>query len=87
MKGVIPDKNRLRRSKVGFTNPEWEWIERKKDKFIEIFSSEKFKSRPYWDSEKVLSEFRDTLDGKRQGDELVFWRLFIVEMWLRRFCD
>jgi asparagine synthase (glutamine-hydrolysing) len=87
MKGVIPDKNRLRRSKVGFTNPEWEWIERKKDKFIEIFSSEKFKSRPYWDSKKVLSEFRDTLDGKRQGDELVFWRLFIVEMWLRRFCD
>ncbi|MDQ7021355.1 MAG: hypothetical protein Q9M91_06015 [Candidatus Dojkabacteria bacterium] len=34
--------------------PEWEWIERKKDKFIEIFSSTSFRSRSFWNVDKVL---------------------------------
>ncbi len=87
MKGIIPDKNRLRRSKVGFTNPEWEWIERKADKFNEIFSSEKFKSREFWDADQVLKEFNETLEGKRKGDYLIFWRFFITEMWMRSYVD
>ncbi len=87
VKGLIPDKNRLRRSKVGFTNPEWEWIERKKDKFIEIFESDSFKSRKYWDANLALSEFIECLKNKRGGDIMFFWRLFITEMWLRKFVD
>jgi asparagine synthase (glutamine-hydrolysing) len=87
MKGVIPELNRKRRSKVGFTNPEWEWIERKSDKFREIFSSDKFKSRKFWNAAKVLEEFNLTLNKKLDGDVLYFWRLFIVEMWLRSYVD
>lgn len=87
MKGIIPEKNRLRRSKVGFTNPEWEWIERKQDNFIEIFNSETFKSRKFWDAEKVLFEFKQALSGNREGDVLIFWRLFSVEMWMRKYVD
>ncbi|MDQ7021818.1 MAG: asparagine synthase (glutamine-hydrolyzing) [Candidatus Dojkabacteria bacterium] len=85
MKGIIPDKNRLRRSKVGFTNPEWEWIERKKDKFIEIFSSTSFRSRSFWNVDKVLEEFDKAINGGKDYDSdiLFFWRLFIVEMWMR----
>lgn len=85
MKGIIPELNRIRRNKVGFTNPEWEWIERKADKFREIFSSEDFKSRPYWNAETVQKEFNETLEGKRKGDYLIFWRLFITEMWIRSY--
>lgn len=87
MKGVIPEVNRLRRSKVGFTNPEWEWIERKQDKFIEIFSSESFRSRKYWDADKVLYDFGQALSGKANGDILYFWRVFAVEMWMRSYVD
>lgn len=87
VKGLIPEKNRLRRSKVGFTNPEWEWIERKRDKFLEIFNSKSFKERKYWDYNLVISEFNATLDNKRSGDVMFFWRLFITEMWLRKFVD
>lgn len=87
MKGIIPEKNRLRRSKVGFTNPEWEWIERKSDKFMEIFSSESFKNREFWNYEQVLKDFQDALDKKLDGDILYFWRLFSVEMWLRAYVD
>ena len=86
-KGIMPEMNRTRRSKVGFTNPEWEWIERKADKFIEVFSSDSFKSRKYWDSEKVLHDFQLALKGDLRGDILFFWRLFSVEMWLRTYVD
>jgi len=87
MKGIIPEKNRTRRSKVGFTNPEWEWIERKQSNFIKIFSSEKFKSRHFWNAKRVLENFKLTLEGKLKGDILFFWRVFSVEMWLRTYVD
>lgn len=87
MKGLIPEKNRLRRSKIGFTNPEWEWIERKKEKFIEIFESDSFKSRKFWKADLILQNFKDTLDGKMKGDVLFFWRVFIAEMWMRTYVD
>ncbi len=87
MQGHMPEKNRMRRSKVGFTNPEWEWIERKKEKFIEIFNSPSFRSRKYWDADKVLQAFDLAIKGELRGDILFFWRLFSVEMWLRTYVD
>lgn len=87
MKGVIPDKNRLRRSKVGFTNPEWEWIERKSDKFMEIFNSDSFKSRSFWNAGEILTQFKRALNKEIDGDILFFWRVFSVEMWLRAYVD
>jgi len=87
MKGLMPEKNRLRRSKIGFTNPEWEWIERKKEKFIEIFNSDSFRSRSYWNADKVIEGFTEALQNKLRGDILFFWRLFSVEMWLRTYVD
>jgi asparagine synthase (glutamine-hydrolysing) len=87
MKGLMPDKNRLRRSKIGFVNSEWEWILAKAINVAQIFNSEQFKSRPYWDGAKVLSEFQASVRGERRGDWLMFWRLLSVELWLRQFVD
>jgi asparagine synthase (glutamine-hydrolysing) len=87
MKGLMPEKNRLRRSKIGFTNPEWEWIERKKDKFIEIFNSDTFRSRKYWDADRVIEGFTSAIRKELRGDILFFWRLFSVEMWMRKYVD
>ena len=87
MKGLIPEKNRLRRSKIGFTNPEWEWIERKQQKFLDVFESDTFKSRPFWKADLVLQNFKLALENKIQGDVLFFWRVFITEMWMRTYVD
>jgi len=87
LKDLVPEKNRLRRSKIGFVNPEWEWIIAKKDKFLDIFSSESFKNRKYWDAEKVIFGFSQAVEGKLKGEVLFFWRIFIVEMWLRKYVD
>lgn len=87
MKDIIPSLNRKRRSKVGFTNPEWEWIERKADNFRSIFSSISFKNRKYWNAGLVLDDFEDAIAGKTKGDVMYFWRLFITEMWMRVYVD
>ncbi len=87
MKGLIPEKNRLRRSKIGFTNPEWEWIERRQQKFIDVFESDTFKSRPFWKADLVLQNFKLALENKIKGDVLFFWRVFITEMWMRTYVD
>lgn len=87
MKGLIPEKNRLRRSKIGFTNPEWEWIERRQQKFIDVFESDTFKSRPFWKADLVLQSFKLALENKIKGDVLFFWRVFITEMWMRTYVD
>jgi len=87
LRDLVPEKNRLRRSKIGFVNPEWEWIVAKKDKFLEVFTSESFKNRKYWDAEKVIFGFNKAVEGKLKGEVLFFWRVFIVEMWLRKYVD
>lgn len=87
MKGLMPEKNRLRRSKIGFTNPEWEWLRAKQDTIARIFESDEFKKRPYWNAAAVHSEFIAWVEGNRTGDGLMFWRILNVELWLRRFVD
>jgi asparagine synthase (glutamine-hydrolysing) len=86
MKGLLPDKIRLRRWKVGFTTPEMRWIRRERAFFEELVGSASFGSRPYWDGPALAAAFRDALDG-RAAESLFFWRAINVEVWLRVFFD
>jgi len=87
MQGLMPEKNRLRRTKIGFVNSEWEWMKYKSDIILAIFESAEFASRPYWNAETVRNEFIASVNGERQGDWLMFWRILSEELWLRRFVD
>ena len=86
MKGLLPEKIRLRRWKVGFTTPEMRWIRAQRAFFEELVGSPSFASRPYWDGAALLAAFRDALDG-RAPESLFFWRAINVEVWLRVFFD
>ncbi len=85
-KHILPDKIRLRRNKIGFTTPEYEWFQKHKEQIYKIFLSESFANRPYWDAQKVLKAFRLFLQGKND-DTMGFWRLLNTEVWLREFID
>jgi len=87
MKGLVPDKNRLRRNKVGFVNSEWEWLKEKATKINEIFQSESFKNREFWDSDRIFEYYNLWVAGKVSGDGLMFWRILNVELWLRQWVD
>ncbi|MGD0874546.1 MAG: asparagine synthase (glutamine-hydrolyzing) [Acidimicrobiales bacterium] len=86
MKAKMPELNRTRRSKIGFTNPETAWTRERAPQIKEIFSSSALCSRGIFDSGHLIEEFDAWLAGK-PGDGLAFWRVLVTELWLRRYVD
>ncbi|MEI6462051.1 MAG: asparagine synthase (glutamine-hydrolyzing) [bacterium] len=89
MKGHMPELNRLRRSKIGFTNPEQGWMRDKGDIILSIFESDLFKSRGIYDTNAVVSMFKKWIINPDaiQGDGLIFWRILVTELWMRNYLD
>ena len=86
MKGKMPEANRTRRSKIGFTNPEAAWTKERAVEIREVFSSGELASRGIFDPARLTANFDAWLAGK-PGDGLAFWRVLITELWLRRYVD
>jgi len=84
MKGVLPDKIRLRRKKIGFTTPEMRWLRAERATVQGILRSPSFCSRPYWDAPAVARAFKAACDGDLEESPL-FWRILNIEAWLRVF--
>ncbi len=85
VKGIVPDAIRCRMDKKGFSTPEEVWMKGDmKERILEIFASDHFGERPYWDAERVRQNYQDFLDGKAPySSEL--WRIVCTELWLRQF--
>jgi len=86
MKGRMPDKNRLRRSKIGFTNPDITWMKGRADELRAIFASPELASRGLYDQPALVDAW-DAYLGGRPGDGLIFWRVLVTELWMRRYID
>jgi asparagine synthase (glutamine-hydrolysing) len=86
MRGRMPDKNRLRRSKIGFTNPDVSWLKEKSPEIRDIFTASDLASRGIYDPARLVRAFDEWLAG-RPGDGLIFWRVLVTELWMRRFLD
>lgn len=82
--GVLPEKVRLRRKKIGFTTPEIRWLRAERATVQGIFRSPSFCARPYWDGPSIARAFRAVCDGELEESPL-FWRVLNVEAWLRVF--
>ena len=87
MKGILPEKIRARRNKIGFTTPEGEWFKKIHEDLEKILASDEFAHRKYFNQLEVLRQFK--LDEKGKGDygSMAFWRIINVELWLREFFD
>ncbi len=86
MKGTMPELNRTRRSKIGFTNPEADWTRQRAGQIREVFASEQLASRGIFDSRRLVEGLDAWLAGK-PGDGLAFWRVLVTELWMRRYVD
>jgi asparagine synthase (glutamine-hydrolysing) len=86
MKGRMPEKNRRRRSKIGFTNPDITWMKAKAPEIRAIFSSPELASRDLYDAAQLVTAWDEYLAG-RPGDGLIFWRVLVTELWMRRYMD
>jgi asparagine synthase (glutamine-hydrolysing) len=86
MKGRMPEKNRLRRSKIGFTNPDITWMKEKAREIRAIFSSPELAARDLYNPAQLVTAWDEYLAG-RPGDGLIFWRVLVTELWMRRYMD
>jgi asparagine synthase (glutamine-hydrolysing) len=86
MKGRMPEKNRLRRSKIGFTNPDIQWMKARAGELRATFASKELASRDLYDQSRLVAAWDEYLNG-RPGDGLIFWRVLVTELWMQRYID
>ncbi|MEN6342745.1 MAG: asparagine synthase (glutamine-hydrolyzing) [Methanospirillum sp.] len=87
IKGLVPEAIRCRMDKMGFVTPEEVWMGRELGPLVEeVFASESFRSRPYWDADAVAADFARYRAGRAEYSYEVF-RIFVTELWLRLFFD
>jgi asparagine synthase (glutamine-hydrolysing) len=84
LSGVLPEKVRVRRKKIGFTTPEIRWLRAERATIQGIFRSPAFCSRPYWDGPAIARAFKAVCAGELEESPL-FWRILNAEAWLRVF--
>jgi len=86
VKGLVPEKIRKRRSKIGFAVPERKWLLELKDKIMKTFLSDEFGQSKYFNQKEVIKKFKEFCDGKINDNYVrIFWRILILEMWIKVF--
>jgi len=86
MRGILPEKIRQRRRKIGFTTPEFRWFRQQRSAIQSLMRSPSFQARPYWDADAVADAFRVACVGGSE-ESLFFWRTVNVELWLRVYFE
>jgi asparagine synthase (glutamine-hydrolysing) len=86
LRGVLIEKVRTRRWKVGFTTPETRWLRARRAAVQGLFRSPEFCARPYWDAPAIAAAFDRFCAGEVEPSQ-IFWRAINTEIWLRVFFD
>ena len=82
LRGVLTEKVRTRRKKIGFTTPEFRWYRRQRAVLQSLMRSPSFRARPYWKAAAVAENFRRACAGEVE-ESMFFWRAVNAEVWLR----
>ena len=88
MKGLLPEKIRMRQDKMGFATPEDDWFktERFQAMMKELLSSDSFKNRGYIDVKKASGLYARHLKGEINIPWEI-WKWAHLELWFRKFID
>jgi asparagine synthase (glutamine-hydrolysing) len=87
LKGILPEKIRLRKDKIGFSTPQKEWFgdDNLLDLLSEVVYSESFKNRGYFNTKKCRAQFENYKKTKK--DNADFWKWIHLELWFRQYID
>lgn len=87
MKGILPEKVRMRTDKKGFQSAAEYWFRNDLKGFVlDIINSDSFKKRPYFNASEVQKEFKKYCDFKSSNFHvIVSW--ICLELWMREFFD
>ena len=88
MRGIMPEKVRLRVEKKGFSVPQDEWFKAEKfQKLVnDIISSESFAKRGYFLPEEAKKLYQRHLSGEINISKDI-WKWINLELWFREYID
>lgn len=86
MKGLIPEKVRTRRDKMGFATPQDSWLrETWRQELESLFSSVACAQREYWDPIRLQQSYRRYCAGELDIGTSI-WRCVTLELWHQQWC-
>jgi asparagine synthase (glutamine-hydrolysing) len=87
LKGIVPEKIRLRKDKIGFSTPENEWFSDIKlfNLLTDIVHSSSFENRGYFNVKNCQSQLAHFEKTKRGSVD--FWKWLHLELWFRKYID
>lgn len=88
MKGVLPEKIRMRRDKIGFDTPQDRWFRTAEwqEVVFEVLRSDSFRQRNIIDVDNALAQYQQHIDGKINVSKEI-WKWVHIEHWFRMFID
>jgi len=85
MKGILPNKIRLRKSKIGFDTPEDIWFRNNLKENIKLTFKGAIFIPDYADVNKLIDYFNKFISYKTIFKAQIFFRFYILELWARKF--
>lgn len=80
MKGILPEKVRMRKDKTGFNAPFDEWIRTGLlASFEQMISEKSFVNTEIYDQKSVIKKFNEHLNG--QNHYMFFWQYLNLNLW------
>jgi asparagine synthase (glutamine-hydrolysing) len=87
LEGVIPERIRLRRDKIGFATPEADWFRSSLYGYMKReFAAPRTRNRGLYDVDRLLDLLERNAAGKVDAGRAL-WRALNLELWFRRFVD
>ena len=88
LKGILPEKIRVRRDKIGFDTPESQWFKQESFKSLinKLINSDSFVKRNIIDKKQVDKMYNLFLSGKINISKEI-WKWVNLELWFREFID
>lgn len=88
MKGILPEKIRLRRDKIGFETPQDDWFREPiwQEIILDIIESDSFKLRNIINPEIAKKQYLKHL-SKEMNCSKEIWKWVHLELWFREFID
>ncbi len=85
MKGILPEKVRLRKSKIGFSTPEYAWFKTVISNNVRYTFDKPVFIANYADTDKLLNYFNKYIVSESMYQSELFFRFYILELWGRKF--
>lgn len=86
MKGLVPEKIRLRRDKLGFGTPQAEWLKEPyfRNLMDDVLGNQSMIAGQYVNRKMATKIYNDHLLGKSDKSKEI-WKMINLELWIREF--